>query len=104
MLKDRTLTNLYNGLVYYRETAKQGKFFDAAEFGKVTRNSVTREEIVELDDIHVALDAAVAQAYGWEEAYGWPRPLADDEILERLLGLNLERAAILGRNKIDNDE
>jgi type II restriction/modification system DNA methylase subunit YeeA len=87
MLKDRTLTNLYNGLVYYRETAKQGKFFDAAEFGKVTRNSVTREEIVELDDIHVALDAAVL------EAYGWPQSLRDDEILERLLGLNLERAA-----------
>jgi hypothetical protein len=87
MLKDRKLTNLYNGLVYYRETAKQGKLFNAAEFGKVTRNSVTREEIVELDDIHVALDAAVL------DAYGWPQTLRDDEILERLLGLNLERAS-----------
>jgi hypothetical protein len=87
LLKARTLTNLYNGLVYYRETAGQGKFFDAAEFAKVTRHSVTRQEIIELDDIHTALDAAVAQAYGW------PHNLTDDQILERLLALNLERAA-----------
>ena len=33
------------------------------------------------------LDAAVAAAYGW------PGNLADAEILERLLALNLERAA-----------
>ncbi len=26
-------------------------------------------------------------------AYGWPEHLSDDDILERLLGLNLERAA-----------
>ena len=36
---------------------------------------------------HEKLDAAVAAAYGWE----WP--LSDEEILERLLALNLERAA-----------
>lgn len=36
---------------------------------------------------HEALDAAVADAYGWE----WP--MADDEILEQLLALNLERSA-----------
>jgi type II restriction/modification system DNA methylase subunit YeeA len=87
LLKDRTLTNLYNGLIYYRETAKQGNFLNPAEFAKLTRNSVTREEIVELDDIHVALDAAVL------EAYRWPHTLTADEILERLLALNLERAA-----------
>jgi hypothetical protein len=92
LLKDRTLTNLYNGLVYYRETARQGKFFDPAEFAKVTRNSITRDEIIELDDIHLALDAAVAQAYGWDDAYAWPHTLTNDEILERLLTLNLERA------------
>jgi hypothetical protein len=27
--------------------------------------------------------------------YGWPSDLSDDEILERLLALNLERAGIL---------
>ena len=38
-----------------------------------------------LDNAHRALDAAVA------DAYGWPADLADEEILERLLVLNLER-------------
>ena len=32
---------------------------------------------------------AVAAVFG---AYGWPRDLSDDEILARLLALNLERA------------
>jgi hypothetical protein len=35
------------------------------------------------------LDAAVFAAYGW------PRELADEEILERLLALNLERAGMM---------
>ncbi len=39
-----------------------------------------------LDNVHARLDAAVA------DAYGWPADLADGEILERLLALNLERA------------
>ena len=39
-----------------------------------------------LDNAHRALDAAVSAAYGW------PADLGDSEILERLLGLNLERA------------
>lgn len=94
-LNARTLTNLYNGLVYYRETkhfpgnskiSGEIKAWDAAEFRKVTRGSVTRAEIQELDDIHKALDNAVL------DAYNWPHDLADEEILERLLTLNLERA------------
>lgn len=40
-----------------------------------------------LDHGHRALDEAVAAAYGW------PADLPDDEILARLLALNLERAA-----------
>ena len=40
-----------------------------------------------LNNAHLALDAAVAAAYGW------PGNLADAEILERLLAINLERAA-----------
>ena len=39
-----------------------------------------------LDNAHRALDAAVA------EAYGWAADLGDGEVLERLLALNLERA------------
>lgn len=55
-LKKRTLTNLYN------------------------------ERPTWLDNLHRALDEAVAAAYGWE----WP--LADDEILRRLFALNQARA------------
>jgi hypothetical protein len=40
-----------------------------------------------LDQAHRRLDAAVF------DAYGWPHELTDDEILARLLTLNLERAA-----------
>ena len=39
-----------------------------------------------LDHLHRDLDAAVAAAYGW------PSDLVDEEVLERLLALNLERA------------
>jgi len=39
-----------------------------------------------LDLAHRALDAAVLAAYGW------PKDVTDDEILARLLALNLERA------------
>jgi len=59
----------------------------------VTRKSVTRAEIQELDDIHTALDHAVL------DAYGWPHNLTDEEILERLLTLNLERAEAQGQNR-----
>jgi hypothetical protein len=41
-----------------------------------------------LDNAHKALDAAVA------DAYGWPADLSDDEILARLLALNATRAPL----------
>lgn len=78
---------LANGLHYYRETVKAGKLFSRDEFDKVTRGLVGRGDIQELDDIHTALDQAVL------DAYGWPHDLSDEQILERLLALNLERAA-----------
>ena len=40
-----------------------------------------------LANAHAKLDAAVAVAYGW------PANLSDEQILEKLLALNLERAA-----------
>ena len=42
-----------------------------------------------LDAAHQALDAAVAAAYGWLD---YRADLADEEILKRLLALNLQRA------------
>lgn len=61
ILKTRTLTNLYN-----------------------TRGTPAGTW---LDNLHRALDEAVAAAYGW------PADLPDDEVLARLLALNLERNA-----------
>lgn len=43
-----------------------------------------------LDNAHQALDAAVATAYGWND---YTPEMSDDEILRRLLVLNLARAA-----------
>lgn len=63
-------------------------------------------EIIRLRELHVALDAAVARAYGWDDLelghafFETPRgvrftssPLAREEILDRLLALNHERYA-----------
>ena len=84
LLKARTLTNLYNGLVYFRE--HPGPAFDRAAFDQTTRRAANRDDIRELDDIHRALDAAVLRAYGW------PADLDDEGILARLLALNEARA------------
>ena len=47
-----------------------------------------------LKQIHDELDAAVF------DAYGWPVTLTDEEILERLVALNAERAAEEARGLI----
>ena len=44
-----------------------------------------------LDAAHKALDEAVATAYGWTD---YTADMLDEEILKRLLALNLERAAM----------
>jgi hypothetical protein len=64
MLKSRTLTKLYK--LYNTRGTPAG---------------------VWLENLHHALDEAVAAAYGW------PADLSDDEVLSRLLALNLERSA-----------
>ncbi len=75
-LKDRTLTNLYNALAVFRGRDAMRVKAAAADFAP------------RLDHLHRALDEAVCAAYGWELA------VLDDEeeILRRLLALNLERA------------
>ncbi|WP_161884280.1 class I SAM-dependent DNA methyltransferase [Deinococcus alpinitundrae] len=65
-----SLTGMYNLLAEYRASGK-------AAIGAITT----------LGDAHNTLDAAVAASYGWD----WPLP--EDELLTRLLALNLERAA-----------
>ncbi len=59
----------------------------AAKLKKHTLTNLYNERPAWLDLAHRKLDAAVAAAYGW------PADLSDEQILERLLALNLERAA-----------
>ena len=59
----------------------------AAKLKKRTLTNLYNERPAWLDMAHKKLDAAVSAAYGW------PAGLPDDEILTRLLALNLERAA-----------
>jgi len=57
-----------------------------AELKKRTLTNLYNQRPTWLDLAHKRLDAAVF------DAYGWPHDLSDEEILERLLALNLERA------------
>ena len=65
----------------------------ATELRRRTLTNLYNERPTWLDNVHTRLDAAVAEAYGWETG------LADEEILERLLALNLEQASIHTCNK-----
>ena len=58
-----------------------------AKLKKRTLTKLYNERPAWLDLAHRKLDAAVAAAYNW------PADLTDDQILERLLALNLQRAA-----------
>lgn len=59
----------------------------AAKLQKRTLTNLYNERPAWLDLAHKKLDAAVAAAYGWAA------DLSDEQILEHLLALNLERAA-----------
>ena len=58
----------------------------ASELRRRTLTNLYNQRPTWLDNAHRTLDAAVSAAYGW------PADLAEGEILERLLALNLERA------------
>jgi hypothetical protein len=76
--KQLTMTGLYNVL----EKMKAG-----AALSETEKDVYDAGLVGVLRQIHEDLDAAVA------EAYGWPADLTDEEILERLVALNHERAA-----------
>jgi hypothetical protein len=57
-----------------------------AELKKLTLTNLYNQRPTWLDLAHQRLDRAVF------DAYGWPYDLSDEEILARLLALNLERA------------
>jgi hypothetical protein len=73
-----TITKIYNVL----EKLRTNEPLNEAERGIHEAGLVSV-----LKQIHDELDAAVA------DAYGWPADLSPDEILERLVALNRERAA-----------
>jgi hypothetical protein len=59
---------------------------DAALLRKRTLTNLYNQRPTWLERAHARLDEAV------HAAYGWPYPLGDEEILERLIALNLRRA------------
>ena len=59
----------------------------ARQLAKRTLTNLYNERPAWLDQAHRKLDAAVFAAYGWDPA------MSDEQILEKLLALNLERAA-----------
>jgi hypothetical protein len=61
-----------------------------ADLKKRTLTNLYNARPAWLDNAHKALDAAVAKAYGWTD---YTPEMADEEILRRLLALNLARAA-----------
>ncbi|MCW0045749.1 class I SAM-dependent DNA methyltransferase [Brevundimonas sp. BT-123] len=75
---DLTLTGLYNVL----EKIRAGTPLDAKD-----QDVKERGRVLILKDLHDQIDRATA------DAYGWPHDLSDEQILERLVALNAERAA-----------
>ena len=63
---------------------------DAKALQKRTLTNLYNQRPAWLAQAHAQLDAAVAAAYGWAD---YPADMPDDEILRRLLALNLARAA-----------
>ncbi len=74
---DLTLTGLYNVL----EKLRAGTALTPAD-----EDVKQRGLVLILKDLHDQIDEATA------DAYGWPRDLTDEQILERLVALNAERA------------
>ena len=75
-----TLTGLYNVLEKLRAGVRPDDLDDK------DRTTFDDGLVLIIKELHDKLDVAVA------EAYGWPADLGDDEILERLVALNKERA------------
>lgn len=73
-------------LVELRDAWLNPPGLDEKELQRRTLTNLYNERPDWLDAAHKRLDAAVL------DAYGWPHDLSDEEILARLLELNLERA------------
>ena len=71
----------------YRIIPKDGREKELAER---TLTKLYNQRPAWLDAAHKELDTAVAAAYGWAD---YTPDMPDEEILKRLLALNLERSA-----------
>jgi len=72
-----------------RPVAKAGH---EADLKKRTLTNLYNARPAWLDNVHKTLDAAVAKAYGWSD---YTPEMSDEEILRRLLALNLERTQLV---------
>jgi len=61
-----------------------------AVVAKRTLTNLYNQRPAWLAQAHDTLDAALASAYGWVD---WTAAMGDDEILRRLLAINVQRAA-----------
>jgi hypothetical protein len=75
------------GLVEKRDRWLNPEGASEAELKKRTLTNHYNQRPTWLDLAHKKLDQAVL------DAYAWPHDLTDDQILEQLLALNLERAS-----------
>ena len=64
----------------------------AEQLKKRTLTNLYNQRPTWLDNLHRTLDAAVFAAYGW------PADIEDEQILERLLALNLDRSTLSQKN------
>ena len=81
-----TLTGLYNELRNY----SGGGTAQGAAFSAKDKRTWEKGLVVVLGALHADLDAEVFRAYGWLEATD--AAPSDEQILERLVALNAERA------------
>jgi hypothetical protein len=115
LLRERTLTNLYNTLEAYRRSKLPSPEFGGGAGGGGQQNNGPRKAPTaaqtfapRLAELHDTLDRAVLAAYGWGDIDPLlPLPIAmgrgvylrtpegDEELLRRLLALNLARAGTL---------
>jgi hypothetical protein len=86
---DLTLTKLYNALEALRAADSFGGVLKEKERDIVERGCVSL-----IRQYHHEIDVAVG------EAYGWPANLSDEQVLERLVALNKERAAEEAKGKV----
>ena len=84
--QERAIAEAAKELVQLRDAWLNPPDASETDLKKRTLTNLYNQRPTWLDNAHKKLDAAVFAAYGW------PVDLSDDEILARLLALNLERA------------